>query len=101
MMLIADTLPSRRGGVTDCRKVVVLITHRIGPAPSRKKLKPASAGLGSNVVSAIILAATNPVTGPSPITTPNGKRLIPQLASDPPITLPTPSIARLEPAPLP
>jgi hypothetical protein len=42
MMLIADTLPSNRGGVTDCRKVVVLITHRIGPAPSKKKLKAAS-----------------------------------------------------------
>ena len=44
MMLIAETRPSSRGGVTDCRNVVVEITHRIGPAPSRKKLRPASQG---------------------------------------------------------
>ena len=41
-MLIAETRPSRLGGVTDCRNVVVEITHRIGPAPSRKKPRPAS-----------------------------------------------------------
>src|SRR3954465_2256218 len=98
MMLIADTRPSSRGGVTDWRKVVVLITHRIGPAPSRKKLKPANAGLGSNVVSAIMLAATNPVTGPSPITTPNGRRLMTRAAGNAPRTTPTPYIASVVPA---
>ena len=44
MMLIAETRPSRRGGVTDWRSVVVLITQRIGPTPSRKKLSAASSG---------------------------------------------------------
>ena len=38
MMLMAETRPSSDGGVTDWRKVVVEITHRIGPTPSRKKL---------------------------------------------------------------
>ena len=52
MMLIADTRPSSDGGVTDCRSVVVEITHRIGPAPSRKKLRPASSGDGRIVVTA-------------------------------------------------
>ena len=66
-MLIAETRPSRRGGVTDWRSVVVLITHRIGPAPSRKKPRPASNGVGKTVVSAITAEATKPVTGPSPI----------------------------------
>ncbi len=45
-MLIADTRPSSDGGVTAWRRVVVLITHRIGPAPSRKKLLAASNGDG-------------------------------------------------------
>src|SRR4051795_6785037 len=70
MMLMAETRPSSDGGVTDCRNVVVEITHRIGPTPSRKKLKPASSGVGTIVVSAITAAATKPVTGPSPITVP-------------------------------
>ena len=63
MMLIAETRPSSDGGVTDCRNVVVEITHRIGPTPSRKKLRPASHGEGTSTVSAITTAATNPVTG--------------------------------------
>ena len=42
---MAETRPSSRGGVTDWRSVVVEITQRIGPAPSRKKLNPASHGL--------------------------------------------------------
>src|ERR1044072_7407298 len=67
MMLMAETRPSSRGGVTACRKVVVEITHRIGPAPSRKKPRPASSGLATNVVSASTSAATKPVTGPSAI----------------------------------
>src|SRR3979409_499564 len=70
MMLMAETRPSSDGGVTDCRNVVVEITHRIGPAPSRKKLRPANSGVGTNVVSAITAAAAKPVTGPSPITGP-------------------------------
>src|SRR5476649_2030803 len=53
MMLIAETRPSRCGGVTDWRKVVVLITQMIGPAPSRKKLRPARIGVWITVVSAI------------------------------------------------
>ena len=80
-MLIAETRPSSRGGVTDCRKVVVEITHRIGPTPSRKKLNAASAGLGTAVVSAITPAATKPVTGPSPITVPNATRFITRVAA--------------------
>ena len=47
MMLMAETRPSRDGGVTDCRNVVVEITQRIGPAPSRKKPKAASSGVGT------------------------------------------------------
>ena len=47
-MLMAETRPSSDGGVTDCRSVVVEITHRIGPTPSRKKLRPASQGVGDD-----------------------------------------------------
>ena len=60
---MADTRPSRLGGVTDCRNVVVEITHRIGPTPSRKKLRPASHGVGMIVVSAITVAATPDMVG--------------------------------------
>ena len=70
MMLMAETRPSSDGGVTDWRSVVVEITHRIGPTPSRKKLRPASSGEGTSIVSAITPAATKPVTGPRPITVP-------------------------------
>ena len=80
MMLIAETRPNSRGGVTDCRNVVVLITHKIGPTPSRKKLKAASHGVGSKVVSAMTAAATKPVTGPRPITVPKGSRRITRVA---------------------
>src|ERR1700721_761855 len=66
MMLIADTRPRSRGGVTDCRKVVVEITHRIGPTPSRKKLRPASHGLGMKGVDATPAGAARPATGPRP-----------------------------------
>src|ERR1700694_5023712 len=100
MMLVADTRPNSRGGVTDCRKVVVEITHRIGPAPSRKKLKPANAGLGTTVVSAITPAATKPVTGPSPITVPNGNRRIIRVARSAPTNIPTPYIESVAPTPL-
>src|SRR6202047_4183276 len=100
MVLIAETRPSRLGGVTDCRKVVVLITHRIGPTPSRKKPRPARAALGIHVVSASTTAATKPVTGPSPITIPNGKRRITRVASSAPTTMPTPYIASVAPTPV-
>jgi hypothetical protein len=100
MMLIAETRPRSRGGVTDWRKVVVLITHRIGPTPSRKKLNPASHGDGMTVVSAITPAATKPVTGPSPITAPNGIRRITRVASSAPTTMPTPYIASVVPTPV-
>src|SRR3954467_12475286 len=98
-MLIAETRPSRLGGVTDCRNVAVEITHRIGPTPSRKKLRPAKAGEGIHVVSAITTEATKPVTGPSAITVPNGNRLITRVASNAPITMPTPYIASVAPTP--
>src|SRR6516164_1014054 len=80
-MLMADTRPSSRGGVTDWRSVVVEITHRIGPAPSRKKLKPASRGEGKRVVAAMITDATRPVTGPRPITVPKARLRITRVAS--------------------
>ena len=100
MMLIADTRPSRLGGVTDCRSVVVLITHRIGPTPSRKKLNPANSGVGTRVVSAITAAATKPVTGPSPITVPKARRRITRVANSAPTTMPTPYIASVVPTPV-
>src|SRR6202171_1793812 len=100
MMLIADTRPSRLGGVTDWRNVVVLITQRIGPTPSRKKLRPANSGEAVTVVSAITAAATNPVTGPSPITVPNGSRRITRVAKSAPTTMPTPYIASVVPTPV-
>src|ERR1700738_3343001 len=93
MMLIAETRPSSDGGVTDCRKVVVEITHRIGPTPSRKKLNPASVGDGMKVVSAITAAAAKPVTGPRPITAPKGRRRITRVAESAPTTMPPPYIA--------
>src|ERR1700680_4732656 len=99
MMLMADTRPSSRGGVTDCRNVVVLITHRIGPTPSRKKLKAANSGVATTVVSAITAAATKPVTGPSAITVPNGRRRITRVANNAPTTMPTPYIASVGPTP--
>src|SRR5271154_1932953 len=99
MMLIAETRPSRLGGVTDWRSVVVEITHRIGPAPSRKKLAPASKGEGIKVVSAIIAAATKPATGPSPITVPKARRRITRVASSAPATIPAPYIAIVVPTP--
>src|SRR5947207_1848971 len=66
MMLMAETRPSRLGGVTDCRSVVVEITHRIGPAPSRKKLSPANSGVGITLVSAITTAAPIDSTAATP-----------------------------------
>src|ERR1700724_404435 len=99
MMLIAETRPNSRGGVTDCLKVVVEITHRIGPTPSRKKLRPASHGLGMKVVDAITAAPARPVTGPSPITVPNGNRRITRVANSAPTTMPTPYIASVAPTP--
>src|SRR5205807_4353998 len=100
MMLMAETRPSNDGGVTDCRSVVVEITHRIGPTPSRKKLKPASHGVGTIVVSAITTAATKPVTGPSPITVPKARRFITRVAESAPATMPTPYIPSVTPTPV-
>ena len=96
---MADTRPNSRGGVTDCRKVAVEITHRIGPTPSRKKPAPASNGLGMMVVEATTTAATNPVTGPKAITVPNGNRRITRVASNAPTTMPTPYIPNIVPMP--
>src|SRR6266550_4243873 len=99
MILIAETRPSRLGGVTDWRSVVVEITHRIGPTPSRKKLTAASSGIGIIVVSAMTAAAAKPATGPSPITVPNGRRRITRVANNAPTTMPTPYIASVVPTP--
>ncbi len=100
MMLIAETRPSSEGGVTDWRSVVVEITHRIGPTPSRKKPRPASSGVANQVVSAITSEATRPVTGPSPITVPNASRFITRVANSAPTTMPTPYIASVVPTPV-
>src|SRR5436853_7867466 len=100
MMLMADTRPNSLGGVTDWRNVVVLITQRIGPTPSRKKLKPASHGVGTIVVSAITTAATKPGTGPSPITVPKARRFITRVAESAPATMPTPYIPSRTPTPV-
>ena len=98
-MLIAETRPSKRGGVTDWRSVVVLITQRIGPAPNRKKLSPARSGVWTTVVSAMIPAATKPVTGPRPITVPNGSQRITRVASRAPNTIPIPYMPSTRPTP--
>src|SRR6266850_5763754 len=100
MMLIAETRPSSDGGGTDCRNVVVEITHRIGPAPSRKKLSAASHGEGMKIVSTITLAAAKPATGPSPITVPNAKRRITRVAASAPTTMPAPYIPSVAPTPV-
>ena len=63
-MLIADTRPSKSEGVTIWRSVVVPIVHRIGPTPIRKKLSPASAGVGIQIVDTITSAAASPASGP-------------------------------------
>ena len=80
--------------------MVVEITHRIGPTPSRKKLRPASQGEAMKVVSAMTAAATKPVTGPSPITVPKARRFITRVASSAPTTMPTPYIASVVPTPV-
>src|SRR5581483_11397890 len=99
MMLIAETRPSRRGGVTDWRSVVVLITHRIGPAPSRKKLRPARIGVAITVVIAITPAETRPAIGPRPITTPNEIDRMTRVANNAPTTMPTTYMPRTMPTP--
>jgi hypothetical protein len=60
---------------------VVEITHTMGPAPRRKKLRPARYGVGIKVVSAMIPAAMKPVTGPSPMTAPKERRRIARVAN--------------------
>jgi hypothetical protein len=60
-----ETRPSRWSGVTVWRTVVVLTTHTIGPAPMRKKLKPASQPDSTKIVNTITSAATEPETGPT------------------------------------
>lgn len=69
MMLIAETRPNSRDGVTDCHRVVVLITPQDRDlCLDRKKLRAANRGVAMIVVRAITAAATKPVIGPSPIT---------------------------------
>src|SRR4029450_3774290 len=98
--LTPETRPRRRDGVTDWRSVVVLITQRIGPAPSRKKPSPASNGVGKTVVSAITAEAPRPVTGPSPTTVPNGNTRMMRVAASAPPNMPPPYIASVVPTPL-
>jgi len=52
------------------------------------------------VVNAIIVAATKPVTGPSPITVPKASRRITRVASSAPATMPAPYIASVVPTPV-
>src|SRR3982074_1631862 len=99
MMLMAETRPSSRGGVTDCRSVVVDITHRIGPAPGREKAGAASRGLGTTLVSATTTAAAKPVPGPSATTGANRRGAITRVAESAPTAMPTPYIARVVPTP--
>lgn len=89
-MLMADTRPSRCEGVTVCRRVVVLITHKMGPTPIRKKLSAARPNDGAQIVSTITSAARSPVTGPTAMTTPNGSAPSTRPASSAPSTMPTP-----------
>src|ERR1700743_2309115 len=96
-MLMAETRPSSRDGVTDWRRVVVEITQRIGPTPSRKKLKAASHGEGTSTVSALTTAATKTTLGPRPTTVPNAMRFITRVANSAPITIPTPYIVSTVP----
>jgi len=68
----------------------VPIVHRIGPTPIRKKLSPASTGVGIQIVATITSAAAKPKSGPITMTTPNGSaRMIPPARSAP-TTIPTP-----------
>ena len=89
-MLIADTRPRSRSGVTIWRSVVVLIVHMIGPTPIRKKLSPASAGVGIQSVDIMTRAAASPAMGPITITMQNGSARIAWPASSAPTTIPTP-----------
>ncbi len=89
-MLMADTRPSRCDGVTVCRRVVVLITQRMGPTPIRKKLSAARPNDGAQMVSSITTAATSPVTGPIATTAPNGSAPSTRPASSAPSTMPMP-----------
>src|SRR5258706_599074 len=65
MMLIAETRPSSAAGVTVWRSVVVLITHRIGPAPKRKNAAAASTPEGAHKVSTSSIDARKPQIGPT------------------------------------
>jgi hypothetical protein len=67
---VADTRPSRCNGVAVCRSEIVLITHRMGPTPIRKKPSAASRNKGAQMVRTITSAATSPATGPIATTTP-------------------------------
>ena len=50
--------------------------------------------------SAITAEATKPVTGPRPMTVPNGRRRMIRVAASAPTTMPTPYIASVTPTPL-
>ncbi len=70
--------------------MVVPIVHRIGPTPIRKKLSPASTGVGIQIVETMTSAAARPASGPITITTPNGSAWMSRPASSAPTTIPTP-----------
>ena len=99
MMLIADTRPSRSGGVTVCRSVVVLMTHRIGPAPSRKKPRPASSGVGTQIVESHQDGAGKPRERPDGDDGAESQPAHDPGASSAPTTMPTPNIPSVTPTP--
>src|SRR5712691_3948405 len=96
-MLIAETRPSSARGVTVWRSVAVLITHTIGPAPTRKKLSAASTGDGVQIVVNITRAAAKPAMGPSAITRPNGSTRMRRGDASAPTIMPTPYAASVAP----
>src|SRR5690349_18142548 len=74
--ITAETRPSISPGVTACRSVVVLIVQSKGPAPIKKKLRAASPGDGTQIVSTITSAEASPASGPITTTLPNGSVLV-------------------------
>ena len=72
---MADTRPSKASGVMFWRSVVVLMTHRMGPAPITKNDAPASQAEGSHTVNAIISEAMKALIGPMAIKVPKRTRL--------------------------
>ncbi|CAM5207528.1 hypothetical protein BTHI11S_03247 [Bosea thiooxidans] len=90
VMISAETRPSIACGVTAWRSVMVVIDHRIGPAPNRKKLSPASRTVGNHRVRSMTRAAQKPPSGPITIIAPKGRRRDKAGAIQAPATMPAP-----------